>query len=598
LIVKRLTVTGILILVGLGSLPTATARTWLVPSEAPTIQAGIDSAAVNDTVQVECGTYWEHGLVMKPGVTLRSEAGSADCVIVNGWGQGRILDCVDLSDPVVVEGITFSSGKVTEGWIDALGGGIRCRNSQITVINCRFRDNSARIGGGLGILESVVTLRNNEFIANAAGHPDFAAGGGIWIKDSAGSVANSVFVGNTAFSDDLPGDGGGFSTITSDLIVSDCTFIDNSAGAGAGGFYSVNFDSSLVSNCTFSENTANWGAGVYLEESFAQLTDCTFTKNIGETGGAMLIGRESSPVIRRCHFEANEATLHSGGAIDCWQSTPVIEQCSFVGNSAFVHGGAINFGDSYPQLIGCVLSSNTATGNGGAIRCHYARVQLTSCTLVANAGASGGGIYCGGESSATIHASIIAFSTEGESAVGATEEAIQITCSDFFGNIGGDWVGYIADQEELHDNLAADPRFCSITEGDYHLAANSPCGPDSSSVCGLIGALGIGCGLVAVPEEANDIPLHFQLEQNYPNPFNPLTTIRFSLAESNLTTVCIFDTVGRRIRTLLAEHLPARTHEITWNGRDDSGHPVAAGIYFYQVISAGHEATGRMALVK
>jgi len=596
--VKRTAVIVLLILIGLGSNRIATARTWLVPFEAPTIQAGIDSAAINDTVQVACGTYFEHGLVMKSGVTLRSEAGSADCVIINGLGQGRILDCVDLLDPVVIEGITFSSGSVAEGWIDALGGGIRCRNSQITVSNCRFRDNSARIGGGLGALESVVTLTDNEFFANAVTHPEFAAGGGIWIRDSAGSVANSVFVGNTAFSDDLPGDGGGFFTNNSDLIVSDCTFVGNSAGAGAGGFYSVNFDSSLVSNCVFSENVANWGAAVYLEESFAQLTDCTFTNNTGETAGAMLIGRNSSPIIRRCHFESNEATLFSGGAIDCWQSTPVIEQCSFVGNSASVHGGAINFGDSQPQLTGCVLSSNSANVNGGAIYCHYAQAQLTSCTLIGNAGVSGGGIYCGESSSATVHTSIIAFSAEGESAVGETEDAIQITCSDFFGNIGGDWVGFIADQQELNDNFSADPLFCSITEGDYHLAGNSPCGPDSNAVCGLIGALAIGCGLVAAPEEANDIPSHFNLEQNFPNPFNPLTTIRFSLVESNLTTVCIFDTAGRRIRTLLAEQLPARTHEVTWNGRDDSGHPVAAGIYFYQLISAGYEATGRMALVK
>lgn len=595
----RMTVAGLLS-AALGLTPgnVAMARTWLVPQQAPTIGAGIDSAAVGDTVQVACGTYFEPGLLMKPGITLRSENGSADCVVIDGQEQGRILDCLDLSEPAVIEGITFRAGVVGEGWLGALGGGVRCQNSQVIIADCRFQENSARIGGGLGVLASQVTLTDCEFAFNAATHAEFAAGGGIWIKDSVGSVTRTDFQGNSAFSTELPGDGGGLFTNNSHLVVSECSFTLNSAGAGAGGFYSLNYDSTLVSSCVFSENSASLGAAVYLETSYAQLEDCAFTDNTAASGGAMVIERDSVPVIRRCRFEANATTEFSGGAIDCWYSEPVFEQCTFIGNNAVRHGGAINFGGSQAQLVDCLFGSNTAGMDGGGIRTHFTDFQLTNCTFVANAGVSGGGFRCGHSSSAVVNATIIAFSAQGEGAVSETDGAIQITCSDLFGNAGGDWVGFIADQVGINSNISADPLFCSLAEADYRLADNSPCGPDSNSFCGLMGALELGCGTVAAPDAEVSAPALFRLEQNFPNPFNPHTTIRFVLSEANPTTVVIFDTAGRKIRTLLSANLPASTHAVTWNGRDDADKPVAAGVYFYRVVSGGHHAIGRMALIR
>ena len=59
------------------------AATIRVPSQEPTIQAGLDAASSGDTVLVSCDTYCEHNLTMTSGVTLRGETGEPSCAIVD-----------------------------------------------------------------------------------------------------------------------------------------------------------------------------------------------------------------------------------------------------------------------------------------------------------------------------------------------------------------------------------------------------------------------------------------------------------------------------------------------------------------------------------
>jgi flagellar hook assembly protein FlgD len=62
--------------------------------------------------------------------------------------------------------------------------------------------------------------------------------------------------------------------------------------------------------------------------------------------------------------------------------------------------------------------------------------------------------------------------------------------------------------------------------------------------------------------------------------------VAFDLPAAGPASLEIFDVTGRRIRALVDGPLPAGSHALTWNGRDDHGSDVASGVYFV-VLNAG-----------
>lgn len=95
------------------------------------------------------------------------------------------------------------------------------------------------------------------------------------------------------------------------------------------------------------------------------------------------------------------------------------------------------------------------------------------------------------------------------------------------------------------------------------------------------------------------VPARHALRQNVPNPFNPQTAIAFDLPRASAVRLRVFDPRGRAVRTLLAGGvLGAGRHEVIWNGRDDLGCHVAAGVYLYRLEAGAYAASRRMALLK
>lgn len=91
-----------------------------------------------------------------------------------------------------------------------------------------------------------------------------------------------------------------------------------------------------------------------------------------------------------------------------------------------------------------------------------------------------------------------------------------------------------------------------------------------------------GCGdPIGIQPISNIIPDEFLLKQNYPNPFNPVTTIGFSIPNTQKNEpvkLIIYDVLGRKIDEPVNEILAPGEYEISWNAENFS-----SGVYFYSL---------------
>jgi len=177
------------------------ARLWEVPGDAPTIQAGIDSAMVGDEVIVANGTYFEHDIEMKSGIFLASATGQSGCTI-NAQGLGRVMICSGIDVHATVTGFTFTGGLAAGAYPDYLGGGLYCEGVvDMEIRACTFTDNLADYGGGLYCKEA------SQLIVGACliyANSSLTMGGGVFCFGGSPTIEYSTISDNAA---DSGGDG-------------------------------------------------------------------------------------------------------------------------------------------------------------------------------------------------------------------------------------------------------------------------------------------------------------------------------------------------------------------------------------------------------
>ena len=98
-----------------------------------------------------------------------------------------------------------------------------------------------------------------------------------------------------------------------------------------------------------------------------------------------------------------------------------------------------------------------------------------------------------------------------------------------------------------------------------------------------------------VVTEVEDVvqPFNYSLEQNYPNPFNPSTTIEYSIPQSGLVTLKVFNVLGKEVATLVNGQNDAGNHKVEFDAS-----ALNSGVYFYKIESGSFAETKKMILLK
>ncbi len=238
-----------------------TAKSWYIEpdgtGDAPSIKAGIDSAAAGDTVIVACGTYYEARIDIKSGVVLMSESGEAPCVTIDADRADIVFWCHSCDSTTVIRGFTITNGVDTRGVPPGRAGGMVCEFSSLLVENCDFVGNGA-VGWGGGVLCAYCSphFKRCTFSSNEASY-----GGGVLLEGASPIIENCVFASNDA------GSGGGLCCGAGcDPEILGCTFYGNVGRHGGGGIHCLELTMAIIQNTIIAYSPS--GAAVVFEEDF------------------------------------------------------------------------------------------------------------------------------------------------------------------------------------------------------------------------------------------------------------------------------------------------------------------------------------------
>ena len=511
-----------------------------VPTDVPTIQAGIDVAATADTVLVAEGTYFENIDFIGKAITVASnfiidgDETYIENTIINGSTPidpdfGSCVRFMSGETPnSILTGFTLTGGSGTyyPSW-GTIGGGICIEGSSPTITNNFVTGNSANYDGGLGCsYGSNPRIIDNVFSANSAETEI----GGLDFYDNCNPYVEGNLIKNNIASTNM----GAINLYNSSGTFKNNIIMDNQAGGFAAGIHIWNNSSADFVNCIISGNTAFGNSGAfYISNSEVTIINCDIIGNTsGNNGGGIYVTAGSGITIINTIVEGNEAADGSGIYFDNTGDVD-IQFCDFL------NGGNDFDGPSIPTDLGVITGVN---------------IYGTPCDIFFN-----------------------------------------IFEDPLFAGTGDDPFALLEGSPCIDAGIM-DTTGLNLPE--YDLIGNPRIvdGRGDSFTCIDIGAYELPTPNIITQ---NQIPLSDLQLTNYPNPFNPTTTISFSVTQtSSFVTLDIYNIKGQKVKQLVSDQLSAGQHSVIWQGIDDNNKPVSSGIYFYKLKTGDFEKTKKMILMK
>ena len=225
-----------------------------------TVQFGLDTAAVGDTVAVDVGVYPE-ALEITRGVLLVAESADPAQCILSGVPDHRVVTIHSAPDTVRIRGFSIFGGQPTIGGYDGInpgggvlvygpplvmescriahnatplaetgtgGGGIHARDgSYLRLVDCEVYDNlSFRAGGLLHRSSAPLEIHGSLVFDN---HSERQAGG-VWILPPEANGSTCVIAGSTIAHNTATLNGSGLEVYLSDLELHHSIVAFNSGG--------------------------------------------------------------------------------------------------------------------------------------------------------------------------------------------------------------------------------------------------------------------------------------------------------------------------------------------------------------------------------
>ena len=88
------------------------------------------------------------------------------------------------------------------------------------------------------------------------------------------------------------------------------------------------------------------------------------------------------------------------------------------------------------------------------------------------------------------------------------------------------------------------------------------------------------------------------LREIRPNPFAASTRIEYELSGTRSVRIEIYDVSGRRVKIWKLPPMGPGFHAVEWDGADDDGRQLAAGVYFCRFTAGGFEQAEKIVLIR